>query len=697
MSTTRLRCPLPEATRYHRSHRRLRIHHASWRSRAAIVGFVCTTGLIGGSPALAGQAPPVNLGEISLEELLTITVTSAGKKRQLITETSAAIYVITADDIRRNNASTITEVLRQVPGILVARMATGEWSISIRGFNDNHANKLLVLMDGRTLYSSLYTGVEWDVHDTMIEDIDRIEIVRGPGAALWGANAVNGVINIITKPAADTRGGLVAYQVGTFERSSIAARYGGSIGKAAQYRLFSKHFTRPSLEDGSGDTPYGGWNSFRHGGRLDWSPSANDQITLSGEWSVSNLRELDTEITSLTAPFESEVQEHDKTKTGFLLTRWNRKRSNGSEFDVRFFYNRDHQSDVLGHDRNQSLETADLEFNNHLRVFGRHDLVWGGGVRQVRDTVKPVFNTWFAPESHRAVTYNGFVQDEVALRQGSIRLTGGSKFEWNSFSKFEVQPTARLLWAPTATQSVWTAASRAVRVPSREEHNQFELEEIAENGDGDVEYELLVASPAFTPEKLTSYEVGYRFVKAGHVSFDVASFYNVYDDLRTIERADGFFTTAPIRGVMVPLVRANNAYGRVLGAEVTAFWTVNDVLQFSGNYTRLHMRLHAKPGSSDEDATAAEGLNAKNLVYFRTYADLPRQLDFAAELRYVGAIPGEEIPAYVEANLHLSRVMRAGLRLNLTVDNLLHRRHGEWNGGGLVQSRAFRAGLAWTF
>ena len=188
-------------------------------------------GFNGGASAFAGQRAVINLDEMSLEELLTIKVTSAGKKNQLITETAAAIYVITADDIRRNNASTITELLRQVPGILVAREATGEWAISIRGFNDKHANKLLVLMDGRTLYSPLYAGVEWDVHDTMIEDIDRIEIIRGPGAALWGANAVNGVINIITKPAADTRGGLVTYQVGTFERSSIAARYGGSIGE----------------------------------------------------------------------------------------------------------------------------------------------------------------------------------------------------------------------------------------------------------------------------------------------------------------------------------------------------------------------------------------------------------------------------------------------------------------------------------
>jgi iron complex outermembrane receptor protein len=663
--------------------------------RLAILFAVFVTGMAAAAPALAQQSP-LDLSEMSLEELLTLTVTSAGKKDQLISDTAAAVYVITSDDIRRSNTSTITDLLRQVPGILVARQATGEWAISIRGFNDQHANKLLVLMDGRTLYSPLYSGVEWDVQDTMIEDIDRIEIIRGPGAALWGANAVNGVINIITKPSADTAGGLVTYQVGAFEKSNIAARYGKAIGSTAHYRLFSKYFTRSSLRDGDGVTPYGGWDSFRYGGRLDWSLTPADTITMSGEWSLSNLREIDDEITSLASPFESVVEEHDKTQTGYLLTRWNRKRINGSEFDVRFFYDRIRQYEGRGHDKEESIETADVEFNHHLKVRGQHDLVWGGGIRQVSDTVRSAFDSWFIPESYDARTFNGFLQDEIALSGDSIKLTLGSKFEWNSFSKFEVQPTVRLLWAPTQTHRLWTALSRAVRVPSRNEHDQYELDSIAENEDGEVEYELLVASPAFKPEKLTSYEGGYRFVATRRVSVDVATFYNVYDDLQTIETDDGSFAATHISGVMVPLVRSNNAYGRVVGAELTAFWTVNEVLQLSGNYTRLHMRLSASEGSND-DIEAVEGKNAKNLMYFRAYADLPQGLDFAAELRYVGAIPGEEVPAYLDGNIHMSRAIREGLRLSVTLDNVVHRRHAEWDGGGLIQSRAFRAGLRWNF
>jgi iron complex outermembrane recepter protein len=674
-------------------------HGRSCRAGLAILGCVFATGLIGAASAAAGQRPPVNLTEVSLEELLTIKVTSAGKRDQLITQTAAAVYVITADDIRRYNASTITDLLRQVPGILVARQATGEWSISIRGFNDNHANKLLVLMDGRTLYSPLYAGVEWDVQDTMIEDIERIEIVRGPGAALWGANAVNGVINIITKSAADTRGALVTFQGSTFERSSIAARYGGAIGQHAQYRLFTKYFNRPSLTDMRGRTPYGGWQSSRHGGRLDWSPARTDQITLTGDWSLSHLREVDDEISSLSAPFESVVEEHDKTTSAFLLGRWSRKRSDGSELDLRLFYDRSRQSDALGHDKDQSIETADAEFNHHLRVGGRHDLVWGGGFRQVRDTIKADLTSYFTPGSRRARTFNGFVQDEIALRNDSIRLTAGSKVEWNAFSHFEIQPTARLLWAPGRTHSVWTAVSRAVRVPSREEHDQYELDSIQENEDGAVEYSVLMGSRSFKPEKLTAYEAGYRFTTSKRVSLDVASFYNVYDDLLTIEAEDEVFSTTPIAGLMTPLVRANNARGRVAGAELTAFWTVNSAVQLSGNYTRLHLKATAKPESNDEDAEAFESKNAENLFYVRAYVDLPYQVNLTGQLRYVGRIAGEGVPAYVESNIHLSRAIGQGFRLNVSLDDLIHHRHAEWNAGddSLVQSRSFRAGVSWTF
>jgi iron complex outermembrane receptor protein len=234
-------------------------------------------------------------------------------------------------------------------------------------------------------------------------------------------------------------------------------------------------------------------------------------------------------------------------------------------------------------------------------------------------------------------------------------------------------------------------------VPSREEHDQNELDSIGEDDNGAIEYATIVASPLFKPEELTSFEAGYRFVTAKRLSLDVATFYNVYDDLRTLDTRPSVFTASPIAGRMTPLLWTNHGYGRVLGAEVTAFWTVSPILQFSGNYTRLHMQLHAAASDAHEDIHEVEGKNARHLFYARAYADLPQKVALALELRYVGAIPGEEIPSYVEGNLHLSRAVREGLRLNVTLENVLHRRHAEWDGGGLVQSRAVRAGFTWTF
>jgi iron complex outermembrane receptor protein len=668
-----------------------------FRAVAATVGFTITTGLICGMPAIAGQGPGVNLADLSIEELLAIRVVSGSKKSQRITETAAAIYVITADDIRRQNASTLTELLRQVPGLLVARETTGEWAISIRGFNDKHANKLLVLMDGRTVYSPLYGGVEWDVQDPMLEDIERIEVIRGPGAALWGANAVNGVINIITKSSADTVGGLIALDAGTLEKGSIAARYGGSIGSNVHYRVFTKYFDRKSLQDAAGNTPFGGWTNLRQGGRVDLSPSQKDTIMVTGGWSHGSLRGPDNEIVSFTAPFESAVDEHDKTTAGFLLTRWTRRLREGSEFDLQFIHDRIHQYDGLGHDKDESIDMTDVEFSHHVMVFGRHDLVWGAGFRRVHDVILPAFDSSFTPGSFTARTFNSFIQDEIALRP-QLRLTAGTKVEHNAFSGIEIQPTARLWWAPSVAHSAWTAVSRAVRVPSRSERDQDELESIGENDDGDVEYEQRVASPLFKSERLTSYELGYRFVRAARVSVDVASFYNVYDDLPTLEPQATRVTNAPIAGVMTPLIRANLASGRVAGTEVTAFWTASNNVRLSGNYTRLYMRLHADPDSNDEDAEAFQDRNAKNLFYVRAYADLPQRLDLTMEVRYVGAIVGEGVDGYAEGNVHLARRLRQGLRLSLSVENLFHERHAEWNfGESMTPTRAIRASLDWGF
>jgi iron complex outermembrane recepter protein len=402
------------------------------------------------------------------------------------------------------------------------------------------------------------------------------------------------------------------------------------------------------MPDADGVTPPGGWDSIRQGGRFDWRPNARDHVTMSAEWLLNDVTEIDDEMTAETFPFETTVTEHDRTKASFLLGRWSRTQSNGSNLNLQFFYDRNRQFDGSGNDRGELVETTDLEFQYRLAALRRHDVVWGGGFRQVGDRVTPALDSWFAPDRFRAYTYNAFFQDEMAWREKTVRFTAGSKLEWNSFSGVETQPTARLLWAPTTTHSVWTAASRAVRVPSRYEIDQYSIEEVEEEDD-EIAYELVVPPLAFRPESLKSYEAGYRFVPTRRFSVDVTSFYNVYDDLQTLASSDPADTELPIAGVMTPLVRTNAGFGNVYGTELLAFWTITEALQVSSSYSRLQMRMDDTGFPHNDDGERMEDQYAANLFFLRAYADLPYRVELNGELRYVGRAEGQEVPGYLDA------------------------------------------------
>jgi iron complex outermembrane receptor protein len=669
---------------------------ASWAFPKAVACAVFTAAVGLGSPVFAQPRPPVDLLEMSLEELLTLEITSAGKKSQLIGETAAAIYVITADDIRRSHATTLMDLLRQVPGILVARESTGSWSISIRGFAHENANKLLVLIDGRTLYTPVFTGVEWKGQDTLLEDIDRIEVVRGPGGSVWGANAVNGVINIITKSASDTQGTSLSLQTGTRDNGTLSARYGGSLGDTAHFRVFAKYFNRPSLPNGEGVTDWGGWNSLRQGGRVDWAPTGRDRVTASSEWFVNNVFELDDEMTPETFPLRAVVEERDRLRAGFLLGRWTRTRASGSEFDLQIFHDRNRAYDASGRDRAETVRTTDAEFRYHMNLEGAHDVVWGGGFRQVDDRVDPALDSWFEPAEFTARTFNAFLQDEMTWRQDTLRFTAGTKVEWNSFSGAEVQPTARLLWAVNSRHSVWTAASRAVRVPSRFELDRYSIEDVEEEDDAIV-YDLFIPPQSFKPEAVLGYEAGYRFLPGRSVSLDVSTFYNKYTNLESIERGEQQVSTVPIGGLMTPLIVTNAGFGKVYGAEVLAFWTITNALQLSGSYSRLHMRMDDLGMRHNEKVDRWELNYAKNIFFVRAYAELPYGVELNGDLRFVDAVPGQEVDSYLDGNVNVSRELRRGLRLNISVENALQHHHAEWDEGDQVLPRAIRAGFSWQF
>jgi iron complex outermembrane receptor protein len=666
----------------------------SWAAWRGCVVFAAGVSLA--SPALAQRAPPVDLLDLSLEELLTLEITSAGKKSQLIGKTAAAVYVITSEDIRRSHATTLMDLLRQVPGIHVAREATGNWSISIRGFAHENANKLLVLIDGRTLYTPVFTGVEWKGQDTLLEDIERIEVVRGPGGSVWGANAVNGVINIITKSAGETQGTSLSLQAGTQDNGTMSARYGGSLGDTAHFRVFAKYFNRPSMRNGEGVTDWGGWKSLRQGGRLDWAPSGHDRLMASSEWFVNDLFELDNEMTPATFPFRTGVEERDRVRAGFLLGRWTRLRADGSEFDVQIFHDRNRAYDAAGRDRAETVQTTDVELKYHMRLAGPHDVVWGGGFRQVADRVDPALDGWFEPAEFTARTFNAFLQDEMTWRRDTLRFTAGTKVEWNSFSGVEVQPTARLLWTAHPRHSAWTAVSRAVRVPSRFELDRFSIEDVEQEHEAIV-YDLFIPPRSFRPEAVLGYEAGYRFLPVRSVSLDISTFYNDYTSLESIERGEEQMATMPIRGLMTPLTLTNAGFGKVYGAEVLAFWAITNALQLSGSYSRLHMRMDDLGLRHNEKVERWERNYAPNTFFVRAYVDLPYAVELNGEFRFVDAVPGQEVDSYLDGNIQVSREIRRGLRLSVTVENALHDHHAEWDDGDLVLPRAIRAGFNWQF
>ncbi|MRR07522.1 MAG: TonB-dependent receptor, partial [Deltaproteobacteria bacterium] len=393
----------------------------------------------------------LNLSELGLEDLMNIQVTSVSKKEQKLSDAAAAVFVVTREDIRRSGATSIPEVLRMVPGIQVARLDANKWAVSARGFNDRFADKLLVLMDGRTVFTPLFSGVYWDVQDTMLEDIDRIEVVRGPGAALWGANAFNGVINIITKHSQETQGGLLSAGGGTEERGFGGARFGGRVGDDTYYRLYAKYFSRDAGVDASGDRGEDDWSVLRGGFRVDSDLSANDSVTVQGD--IYRGKEGETYTIPLLIPPFSRTFDWDTDIAGSnILSRWTRTLSDTADMTLQLYYDRtERDMAIIGEDR----DTIDVDFQNRFKCGSRHEIVWGWGYRFSHESITNKVAITFAPNRRSDNLYSFFAQDDISLIEDRLRLVLGSRFEHNEFTGWEIQPNIRLIWTPDYRQTVW--------------------------------------------------------------------------------------------------------------------------------------------------------------------------------------------------------------------------------------------------
>ena len=643
---------------------------ADWKVRAPTLAVALFVALNLRAAEPKGQP---DLTELPIETLLQIEVTSVARKVEKLSESPAAISVITQDDIRRFGATSIPEALRLAPGLEVARLDANQWAISARGFNDVFANKLLVLQDGRSIYTPLFSGVFWDVQGTMLEDIDRIEVIRGPGATLWGANAVNGVINISTKSAKDTQGTLITGGAGTEERGFAGVRYGGKLSNEAFFRVYGTYFNRDDSALPNGRDGNDAWQLGRWGFRMDWEVSDQDLATLQGDAYRGAIHEVFGTFDPTNTPtFTRLVPDEFDVRGGNLLGRWSHTFAPDSDLQLQLYYDRtERDSAIFKEDR----DTFDVDFQHRFPLWARNDMVWGAGYAATSDRVGNTATVSLNPDRRTTELFSAFVQDEIAVLPDQWRLTLGSKFEHNDFTGFEVQPSGRLLWTPRERQTVWASVSRAVRTPSRAEDDIL------------LHQPPSPAVPAPTTiygdrnaesEELLAYEIGYRVQPHQKVTLDVAAFYNDYDHLRSLEL--GPSRTQPLLPEpFIPLHVANELYGETYGAEAAATCEISPWWRLQPAYTYLQMQLHTRAGSTDRTSEQDEGKSPHHQVTLRSAMDLPHDLSLDCSLRYVDNLPALKISNYLTLDVRLGWRPTKHLELAVVGQNLLDDRHPEFS------------------
>jgi iron complex outermembrane receptor protein len=628
-----------------------------------------------------------------LEELGQIEVTTASKVPVKASRTPAAIYVITQEDIRRSGATSIAEALRLAPGVEVARVDSNTWSLGVRGFGSALSRSVLVLIDGRTVYTPLFAGVYWQVQDTLLEDIERIEVIRGPGGTIWGANAVNGVINIITKNAKDTNGLLVSTGGGNIDQGFVNFRFGAGNRKSFNYRIYGKAFTR-GPEFHPDQRQFDDWRMGQAGFRSDWDLHNRDTLTLQGDLYNGDAGQR-VGITSYSPPFMTNVQQNAELAGGNLLGRWKRVLGAGSDIQLQTYYDR---TDRKQANFAESRDTFDIDFIHHLTLPRRQDFLWGLGVRLSSGNATEVVPTVaFTPNHFTDKLYSAFIQDEIPLAGNQLSLTIGSKFLHNSYSGFEVQPTARLLWTPSPRQTVWGAVTRAVRTPSRIEED---LQLTALLSPSPLTFFRITGDRKFTSEHLIGYEAGYRTLLRSKFYLDIAAFHNNYDHLLSIEPGTPFSETSPPPPhVVVPSFFRNGLFGNTSGFEIAPDWTPTSWWRLRGSYSYLHMDLNKEAASQDAStANSTQGSSPHHQITIRSSLNLPKKLEFDQTFRYVSALPAQLVEAYATADVQFSWRATGSLELSVVGQNLFQPHHAEFGGdpGALVGiARSAYAKITW--
>jgi iron complex outermembrane receptor protein len=607
--------------------------------------FLIVVFALSARPARAQQRDSVEtLKHLTLDQLMNVEVMSVSRRPERLSAAPSAIQVITQDDIRQSGATSLPEALRLASNLQVAQVDARQWAISARGFNSTTANKLLVLIDGRTAYTPLFSGVFWDVQDVLLADVDRIEVISGPGATLWGANAVNGVINVITKDAKDTRGLLVSAGGGTELSGLGSARYGGGLGRKANYRIYGKAFSRaPTLRPNGQEAP-DAWHMGQGGFRLDWDASAGNRLSLQGDWYDGRIAQ---------AP-----PGHIAVGGGNLMAKWAHPISAKSDVTAQAYYDRTHRNipGTFGED----LDIYDVDLQHHAVLGARHNVVWGAGYRLINDHVANTPALAFLPAHVVRQWLTAFAQDEIALASDRLHVTIGTKIEHNDYTGFEIQPSGRLSWTIDSASTLWTAISRAVRTPSRIDRELF--------APGQPPY-FLAGGPNFQSEEELAYELGYRHQRGAWL-LSLATFYSRYHGLRSLEQVNPPNPT--------PIIIGNGQDGESYGAELTAQYRVSDRWRLGGGYTELRVHIWPNPGSTDTSRGATESQAPDRQFFLHSSLDLPAHLELDAGFRAVGEIVKQQVPAYAELNARLTWRPSAAVDFSVVGQNLLHQRHVEF-------------------
>jgi iron complex outermembrane receptor protein len=615
--------------------------------------------------------PPEDLTQLSIEDLMKVEVTTAAKKAQPLSRVAAAVYVLTHEDIRRSGATSIPELLRMVPGVQVARIDANKWAISVRGFNGRFSSKLLVLIDGRSVYTPLFSGVFWDVQDVLLEDIERIEVVRGPGGTLWGANAVNGVINIITKHSKDTQGSLFTAGFGDEERGFGGFRQGGEWGKDGSYRVYGKYFKRDELTDMTGAPGTDRWNVARGGFRLDRGKSGPTKFTLQGDVYSGDIGQR-LNVPVLMPPFSQTLDERFRASGWNVLARWERKISSKSEASAQIYYDRTKRN---AFDAQETRDTLDFDFQHQLELNERHHLIWGVGYRRTSDRTEVSPIVAFDPQNRADNLFSAFIQDEILLNE-TLRLTVGSKFEHNDYTGVEIQPNVRLAWTPDERRTLWAAVSRAVRTPSRADHDVRANLMSFPAQDGTPVLVAFLGNEGFQSEKVRAHELGYRVQLNDRVFVDMTAFYNVYRRLRTFEPGVPFveMTPAPLH-VVFPLSFDNQLHGKTYGFEIAGRWNATDRWRLAFGYALLQAKLRLAPSSQDTSPLLFN--SPRQQLHVRSSLDLPGKLELDASLYLVGKLIGANIPGFTRLDVRLGWKPKENVEVSIGVQNLFDHKHQE--------------------